>query len=159
MPWNQSSDHSTCRCMSRRWKMTSRLLQEQRSRGSYSGRKDWMVGNCAFNQPRHSPFITFPGLGAKSVAADQFAMELPGSIKRLQAVIGEEVWDDIWLKRFLDESPFQGEVATNILLASISTALHLGNGPITGQVWSSWNLNPQKYDYSHLAGRPDGKDW
>jgi len=56
------------------------------------------------------------GLGAKSVAADQFAMELPGSIKRLQAVIGEE-----------------GEVATNILLASISTALHLGNGPVTGQ--------------------------
>ena len=28
----------------------------------------------------------------------------------------------------------QGEVATNILLASISTALHLGNGPVTGQV-------------------------
>ena len=25
------------------------------------------------------------------MAADQFAMELPGSIKRLQAVIGEEV--------------------------------------------------------------------
>merc|ERR1711879_869079 len=27
----------------------------------------------------------------------------------------------------------EGEVATNILLASISTALHLGNGPVTGQ--------------------------
>ena len=38
-----------------------------------------------------SLLFTFPGLGAKSVAADQFAMELPGSIKRLQAVIGEEV--------------------------------------------------------------------
>ena len=36
-------------------------------------------------------------------------------------------------------SAFQGEVATNILLASISTALHLGNGPVTGQV-CSWNV-------------------
>ena len=42
-------------------------------------------------QSRFSPLSTLPGLGAKSVAADQFAMELPGSIKRLQAVIGEEV--------------------------------------------------------------------
>ena len=40
---------------------------------------------------RSSLIAIFPGMGAKSVAADQFAMELPGSIKRLQAVIGEEV--------------------------------------------------------------------
>jgi len=56
------------------------------------------------------------GLGARSAEAEKFAMELPGSIQRLQNVIGEE-----------------GEVATNILLASISTALHLGNGPVIGQ--------------------------
>ena len=48
-------------------------------------------GKLCFQRPKHSPLFTFPGLGAKSVAADQFAMELPGSIKRLQAVIGEEV--------------------------------------------------------------------
>ena len=39
--------------MSPRWKMTSRLLQEQRSPGSCSGRKDWMVGNFAFNPCFH----------------------------------------------------------------------------------------------------------
>ena len=48
-------------------------------------------GKLCSQRPKHSPLFTFPGLGAKSVAADQFAMELPGSIKRLQAVIGEEV--------------------------------------------------------------------
>ena len=42
-------------------------------------------------QPMRLPVFICPGLGAKSVAADQFAMNLPGSIKRLQAVIGEEV--------------------------------------------------------------------
>jgi len=57
------------------------------------------------------------GLGARSVESDNFCMNLPRSIKRIQSVIGEE-----------------GEVATNILLASISTALHMGSGPVTGQV-------------------------
>jgi len=56
------------------------------------------------------------GLGARSVEAENFSMELPASIQRLNSVIGEE-----------------GEVATNILLASISTALHMANGPVTGQ--------------------------
>jgi len=56
------------------------------------------------------------GLGARSSECDSFCMSLPSSIQRLQCVIGEE-----------------GEVATNILLASISTALHMGSGPVTGQ--------------------------
>lgn len=56
------------------------------------------------------------GLGARSAEAESFDMALPQSIRRIQSVIGEE-----------------GEVATNILLASISTALHLANGPVTGQ--------------------------
>merc|ERR1712203_683540 len=40
-----------------------------------------------------------------------------------------------------------GEMATNILLASISTALHLGNGPVTGQADHMENIdkNPTVY--------------
>ena len=63
-------------------------------------------GGKLCSQSRHSPQFTFPGLGAKSVAADQFAMELPGSIKRLQAVIGEEVGHWLLLKRYLKENLF-----------------------------------------------------
>jgi methyl-CpG-binding domain protein 2 len=54
------------------------------------------------------------GIAAKCAEEDNFPMNLPDSIKSINSVVGDST--------------------TNILLASISTALHLGNFPVTGQV-------------------------
>jgi len=53
------------------------------------------------------------GIAAKSSEEEHFPMNLPESIKSINSVVGDST--------------------TNILLASISTALHLGTYPVTGQ--------------------------
>ena len=54
------------------------------------------------------------GIAAKPIEDENFPMSLPESIKRISCVVGDST--------------------TNILLASISTALHIGTTPVTGQV-------------------------
>eukprot|EP00092_Neocalanus_flemingeri_P008866 GFUD01009541.1.p1 GENE.GFUD01009541.1~~GFUD01009541.1.p1 ORF type:complete len:267 (-),score=93.21 GFUD01009541.1:252-1052(-) len=54
------------------------------------------------------------GIAARCAEEENFPMNLPESIKSIDSVVGDST--------------------TNILLASISTALHLGNFPVTGQV-------------------------
>jgi len=54
------------------------------------------------------------GIAAKCSEEENFPMNLPDSIKSINCVVGDST--------------------TNILLASISTALHLGTIPVTGQV-------------------------
>ena len=143
--------------MSPRWRMTSRLLQEQRSPGSYSGRKDWMVGilppNKVFTALCTSRFGSekcgsWPvchgtawkhqetasshwGGGMTSVAV--------GNIPDLRVLFREKLRPTFfWLPSQL-----------RFTLAMVLSPARYG----------SWKLNLQKYDYSCLAGRPDGKDW
>jgi len=65
------------------------------------------------------------GIGARVEADEVFQpMRLPDCIKTIDPVDRD------------------GDYTTNILLASISTALHIGNNPITGQVENKENKNP-----------------
>jgi len=69
------------------------------------------------------------GVGARSADNEKFCMNLPESIKKIK--VGNE----------------EGEIATNMLLASISTALHVGSGPVVGQKENVEKLeeNPSAY--------------
>ena len=119
---------------------------------------------------RSSLIAIFPGMGAKSVAADQFAMELPGSIKRLQAVIGEEVVTYRMLFKQLKKHPVKLELIREYFWISDNfreklqpTFFWLPFPLLSTLAMARWQARyvPRTwaFDHSDLAGRPHGKYW